>query len=134
MSGSKVTVAHISYLTIIALSLFLFNLLPLPHTDGAHLLQAFLQRRRTVASTPMDSEHPVRATVYSHDDQYALEPERGYGSSEEEDEYVAEEGGRRAQHETVRERRLRRGIEVTTSVTLALWVGGWANLALLRSS
>lgn len=116
-----------------SLSLFLFNLLPLPGTDGIQLLSALL-------STSPAYHRPARQLTAQPASRHpTINPYRYDSGSDDDDEYgvggVYELGstahGRR---EEVWQRRLRRGVEGATAAVVAGWALGWAMLALLRSS
>jgi S2P endopeptidase len=130
------------YLSTIALSLFFFNLLPLPHADGSHMLKALmgmmLSRNRADANI---DQKPFQATLSS--------PARGsqprintptlgqleeFELSDDEDGYGAEEGGRKGVREERWKTRLRKAIEAGMVALVLGWTGGWVMLALLRSS
>lgn len=142
------------YMSTVALSLFLFNLLPLPNTDGSQLLRSFLSSYapRTVptislraslsspATTPSrtgtpaikihfdphEHEHERDAEAYELDTDDEMEDDDGDGHHTH--EYS---GGRR---EGLWKRRLRRGVEGVVLVLGVGWVAGWGMLLLLRSS
>jgi len=112
------------------LSLYLFNLLPLPHTDGIQLFSALsAARRRTSGHRPLSSSrgsqhptiNPYRYDGYDSDDSDSggVEPSWAAGH------------GRR---EEIWQRRLRRGLEGVTAALVVGWALGWGMLALLRSS
>ncbi|BEI85852.1 hypothetical protein CcaverHIS002_0601390 [Cutaneotrichosporon cavernicola] len=114
-----------AYLKMASLSLYLFNLLPLPSTDGIQLLTALLaptrdRPARQLTATP--SRHPT------------INPYRYDSGSDDDDDYGPgyEYTGHR--REEVWQRRVRRAVEGATAAVVAGWVLGWAMLALLRSS
>lgn len=134
------------YLTTIALSLFLFNLLPLPHTDGSQLLQALLAispRSSTFSlrgsrSRPLTTSRRISRTIRpkisirhasAQEYEYDSDDEHGYGVDYDRD-IEADRGPR----EEAWKRRLRRGVEGGVMVLAGSWVAGWGMLALLRSS
>ncbi|GMK56009.1 hypothetical protein CspeluHIS016_0210650 [Cutaneotrichosporon spelunceum] len=115
----------IAYLKMASLSLYLFNLLPLPGTDGIQLLTALLaptRDRPTRQLTATPSRHPT------------INPYRYDSGSDDDDDYGPgyEYAGHR--REEVWQRRVRRTVEGLTAAVVAGWVAGWTMLALLRSS
>jgi len=130
------------YMSTIALSLFLFNLLPLPYTDGSQLLKAALTYQtpkppptvslRATLSTPTRPTSPSINIRISQ----SQERQHAYAEAESDDDEYADEGGREGggRREEVWKRRLRRGVEGGVMVLGFWWVAGWAMLALLRSS
>ncbi len=114
-----------------SLSLFIFNLLPLPHTDGSQLLQAILSRptklsanhRRATLTAPLSS-------LGRCDDK---EDENGYDSPDEKSQTGAWKDEGYASEESWK-RRLRKGVEMGLMGVCAMWGVGWLMLALLRSS
>ncbi|KAL1412161.1 hypothetical protein Q8F55_003168 [Vanrija albida] len=137
-AGTRWADLFLAYLKMVTLSLFVFNLLPLPSTDGIHLLNAVLQSRGHQLSRPArqlvtnsSSRHPT-INLYRYDegsdsDDSAGGPGTGGGG----EPAWATGRGRR---EEVWARRLRRVVEGSMSALLAAWALGWAMLALLRSS
>ncbi|WWD21154.1 hypothetical protein CI109_105637 [Kwoniella shandongensis] len=141
--GVRVVALFLHYLSTIALSLYLFNLLPLPYTDGSQLLLSLLSWRSTnplqslavipMQATLMGSSSPSEGGRYR---EFELD-------SEDEEELVGGGGGGRpigmrggggSGVGDVWKRRLRRVIVWgMTSVVLG-WIGGWTMLLLLRSS
>ena len=137
------------YLSTIALSLFLFNLLPLPHTDGSQLLKALLASTGTPSMFSLRSSrsHPLtrsrspsrsrpdRPTIsirHTSAQEYDLASDSDDGHSFGYGHDV--EGRTRGPREEAWRKRLRRVIEGGSVVMAIGWVAGWAMLALLRSS
>lgn len=126
---------------MVTLSLFLFNLLPLPGTDGIHLFSAL------VSSTPGQARSSGRQLTTQPSSRHptinpyrwgrrVLADGRYEDSDSDSDEYGEQPNwatghGRREQ---VWQRRLRRALEGATAAVVAGWALGWAMLALLRSS
>ena len=123
------------YLSSIAISLFFFNLLPLPSTDGSHLLRALLSLRQPIlqarqwrAAISRPHAHPT-INIYR---EYELDSD-SEADSERGGDY--ESGSMRERsREEVWKRRLRRGVEGVSTALVAIWAAGWAMVALLRSS
>ena len=141
-------------MSTVSLSLFLFNLLPLPYTDGSQLLKALLslqskpKSNKTISlrSPPQIRPLTARATRSSKATTPTINirfnpiaskatSARGYDRDDDEEGYEMDDTrdvmGRR---EEVWKRRLRRGIESGVMGMAGGWVLGWAMLALLRSS
>jgi membrane-associated protease RseP (regulator of RpoE activity) len=124
----------------IALSLFFFNLLPLPHTDGSALLASLLRMSKSKKSSQtLAPPQSLQATLTSPGGgspriNLDLYKEYELNSDDDEDD---EELGRRG---TVRNRevgwrrRLRRAIEVGCVGLGIGWILGWAMVLLLASS
>jgi S2P endopeptidase len=120
------------------LSLYLFNLLPLPHTDGIQLFSALVSARRRgqansssngsgrQLSGQMRSQHPT-INPYRYDGYDSDDSDHGNGI---EPSWAAGYGRR----EEIWQRRLRRFVEGGTAAVVAGWALGWMMLALLRSS
>lgn len=136
-------------MSTVALSLFLFNLLPLPYTDGSHLLKAVmsLQTSRQATFSLRSSVSPNRPltarpsrSATTPTINIRLMPDRTANYAQDSDDeldgrYDTEGGGRGDdRREEAWKRRLRRTIEGGTMGMAAAWVIGWAMLALLRSS
>jgi S2P endopeptidase len=126
------------YLSSIALSLFFFNLLPLPGTDGSQLLKALLaliKPRHHASPTP--TQKPFQATLSSSArinlPTININTYREYELSDDEDDGDEEEG-RRGRREERWKTRLRKSIEAGCVAVLIGWIAGWGMLALLRSS
>lgn len=142
-------------MSTVSLSLFLFNLLPLPHTDGSQLLKALLSLKsapsKTVSlqSTSVPQNRPLTAkpmprssksTTPTINIRFNLNPSPARSKYDDEDDdegYEMEDSRDRdgsGKREMVWKRRLRRVIEGGVMAMAAGWVLGWAMLALLRSS
>lgn len=147
-------------MSTVSLSLFLFNLLPLPYTDGSQLMKALFSlkskstsKSKTISlrSPPVAQNRPLTAratrpsssaTTPTINIRFNPLPSSGHRyDREEDDEYEMEDGnGNRdgrdglGRREEVWKRRLRRGVESGVMIMAAGWVLGWAMLALLRSS
>lgn len=118
---------------LVTMSLFVFNLLTLPYTDGTQLFMALFSsspvgnprshrsRHSRQLSSAAPSRHPT-INLYRH----------GESDSEFEDEPVWEVDHDR--REEARQSHIRRFVEGVTSLVVAVVVMGWAMLALLRSS
>lgn len=126
---------YVQYVSSIAISLFFFNLLPLPSTDGSHLLRALLSLRQPIlqarqwrAAISRPQAHPT-INIYR---EYELDSD-SEADSERGGDY---EGGsmRERSREEVWKRRLRRSVEGVSTALVAIWAAGWAMVALLRSS
>ncbi|KLT40459.1 hypothetical protein CC85DRAFT_287432 [Cutaneotrichosporon oleaginosum] len=115
----------LAYFKMASLSLFLFNLLPLPGTDGIQLFTALLSPSR---------DRPARQLTATPSRHPTINPYRYDSGSDDDDDYAPryEYSGHR--REEVWQRRLRRAVEGATAAVVAGWVLGWAMLALLRSS
>lgn len=118
---------------LVTLSLFVFNLLTLPYTDGTQLFMALFsssavsnprshraRHSRQLSSAPA-SRHPT-INLYRH----------GESDSELDEEPVWEVDLDR--REEARQSHIRRVVEGVTALVVAVVVMGWAMLALLRSS
>lgn len=127
-SATRWSSLFMNYLKLVSLSLFLFNLLPLPHTDGIALFSALFPVAlrgpggRSSADrqlTGQPSRHPtINPYRYDSDDEDETEP-RWTGHSRREEVWA---------------RRVRRTVEGVMAAVVAGWIAGWAMLALLRSS
>jgi S2P endopeptidase len=144
------------YMSIVAFSLFIFNLLPIPYTDGSsllrHLLSLYTKPRRSdptsfiyssssTSSIRSAPNTPMKATLSSTSAALSSKPSinlsRQYElNSDDEDDYDAEQGDDRGDRKKEEgwKRRLRRGIEGGMMGVGAAWIAGWAMLSLLRSS
>ena len=144
---SSIVFTDISYFASIALSLFLFNLLPLPKTDGSHLLRSLLSLVRSRRhSVPNPVEKPLRARLSSptrgsqpriNMPAITINPSvyREYELTDDDDDEENDlEGGGRSRREERWKVRLRKSIEGGMVAVLLGWVAGWCMLALLRSS
>jgi S2P endopeptidase len=151
-------------MSTIALSLFLINLLPLPHTDGSSLLRSLLhlyRSRNHHSSSPPTNTKPLQATLSNGTPSLGLSKpapsinlSRQYElNSDDEDEYGEEGRGRgrgggagggggggggggvgEGKKEEAWKRRIRRGVEAGMVGLVLAWAAGWGMLALLRSS
>lgn len=133
-----------SYISNIALSLFFFNLLPLPSTDGSAIVQALLSLISSGSTFTLNNPRPIRASLMGRSRtptptittptitlyrEYELDSDDEGGA--EEGAFRRESTGRR---EEVWQRRLRRIIDGITTALVVGWAAGWFMLALLRSS
>ncbi|WWC97947.1 hypothetical protein V866_004836 [Kwoniella sp. B9012] len=140
-----------NYASTLSLSLFLFNLLPLPLTDGSQLLESLLEWRSTVG--PNNSMTPLKATINNNNDPSHPNGNDGGGpsfklyreyemDSDDEEQYVGIESElepidkpRRGRGKEVGWKRwVRRGIQWFSFSMVGLWGIGWAIVFLLRSS
>lgn len=127
------------YVSTVALSLFLFNLLPLPHTDGSSLLRSLLSLKRT-SKLNLPSIPTLQATLSSSQNgksSPSINLSRQYElNSDDEDEYDEERGhgGREGKREEAWKRRVRRGVEGGVMGVGMIWAAGWAMLSLLKST
>lgn len=142
-------------MSTVSLSLFLFNLLPLPYTDGSQLMKALFSlkpnstKSRTVSlrSPPLSQNRPLTAratrpssssTTPTINIRFNHLPGSHHAyDRDDDDEYEMEDGNGRVgqgRREAVWKRRLRRGVESGVMIMAGGWVLGWAMLALLRSS
>ncbi|KAK8843331.1 hypothetical protein IAR55_006986 [Kwoniella newhampshirensis] len=149
--GVRTAALFFRYLSTIALSLYFFNLLPVPYTDGSQLLLSLLTWR-SGRNYAMDAIVPMQATLMggSTTKPRSRSDEREFElDSEDEEELVgigAGGGGPRGAgerhgggsghggREDVWKRRLRRLIQWGMMVVVFGWIGGWMMLILLRSS
>jgi S2P endopeptidase len=144
------------YMSTVALSLFLFNLLPLPYTDGSQLLKSLFSLNpksvKTVSlrSPPVSQNRPLtarpmrasKATTPTISIRFSpISPRSSSGTAYHHDEDDMDEEGYgmdtrdgSGKREKEWKRRLRRGIEGGVMAMAGGWVLGWAMLALLRSS
>ena len=111
-----------------AFSLFVYNLLPLPYTDGSQLLRALLAYSSS-KTDPSPTRRPMQATLSNHP---RINIFREYELNSDDDEDYAEDG--RERREEAWKRRVRRGAEVGVLAVCVVWAAGWGMLALLRSS
>lgn len=126
-------------MSTVALSLFIFNLLPLPQTDGSSVLRSLFSLKKTnrnhlitipTLQATLSSPLSQKAPSINLSRQYEL-------NSDDEDDYDEERGrGVRTgeRREEAWKRRTRRGVEGTVLGLGAIWAGGWGMLSLLRSS
>ncbi|RXK37883.1 hypothetical protein M231_04882 [Tremella mesenterica] len=128
---------YIGYLKTISISLFLFNLLPLPSTDGAHLFRALLSLHHS--SKPWSPGQPrhLQASLGQGQPRINIYREYELADSDSEDYESAlghrdPSGGMR--REEVWKRRLRRGVEGMSLGLVVVWTAGWGMVGLLRSS
>ncbi|WVW79316.1 hypothetical protein I302_101284 [Kwoniella bestiolae CBS 10118] len=131
-----------SYASTISFSLFLFNLLPLPLTDGSQLLHSLLEWRSTL--TPLRPAVPLKATInngIADGPNIHLYKEYEMDSDAEDEEHFigmesgsAGMGGRRRSKEAVWKRWARRGVQWFSLVMVGFWAVGWGLVFLLRSS
>ena len=117
-----------SYLSMVSFSLFIFNLLPLPLTDGSQLLRALLEYYPS-GRQPTLNQRNMQATLSNRE--YSMAIRQYELNSDDEDD--SDEGNGEHREETWK-RRVRRSIEFAVIGILGVWVAGWAMLALLRSS
>lgn len=118
---------------MIALSLYLFNMLPLPGTDGSHFLDAILTLRR-IDPTSLPTQKPLQAILTSPG-KSVTQPLTSYDDHDlSDDEEAFERGGKRNKLEDKWKGRIRKGVEIGMASVVIGWVAGWAILALLRSS
>lgn len=136
----------VRYMTTVALSLYLFNLLPLPYTDGSQLLKALLSlqvHQTTVSLRSSSHSRPLTgsnrsATIPTINIRLASDRSPAYAYNDDIDDIYdsqgEEWGGEEDRREEAWKRRLRRGVEGGVLVLGAGWLAGWAMLMLLRSS
>ncbi|WVQ81232.1 hypothetical protein IAT38_003354 [Cryptococcus sp. DSM 104549] len=155
--GVRTSVLILHYLSTIAFSLFIFNLLPLPSTDGSQLFAALLTWRSTqrpISSRPMKAtlsqalsaptipSGPGVSGVSPGGTTPSINPYREYELDSEDEEggvgLVGARGGGEEgtgkKKEDVWRRRVRVGVEWGVAGVCGAWVVGWAMLGLLRSS
>ncbi|WWC73119.1 uncharacterized protein I206_107085 [Kwoniella pini CBS 10737] len=140
-SGIRWSELFVKYLSTIALSLFFFNLLPLPLTDGSQLLISLLQWESIYKPSV---KIPLRATLNnveegsstSNGPNISLYKEYDFDSDEEEEEYIGSSSQMREFiiTEVGWKRWFRRGVQWFTMSMVGFWTAGWAMLFLLRSS
>lgn len=146
-------------MSTIALSLFLFNLLPLPHTDGSQLLKSALSLyaprlpptislRAALSNpgTPGRSGTPaIKIHFEPHErdaEAYELDTDDELEENDQHHEYGGGGagggggggGGGSGRREGMWKRRVRRGVEGVVLGLGAGWAAGWGMLVLLRSS
>ncbi|KAK4687294.1 hypothetical protein P7C73_g2820, partial [Tremellales sp. Uapishka_1] len=124
------------YMRMISLSLFLINLLPLPHTDGSHLVSALLSFSTTPATI---HTRPLNAVLNTSVGMVQQHRSREYDTDSEDEMEFMEEGGNAGRRgiggrESAWKRRLRRALEIGLLAVVGGWWMGWGMLALLRSS
>jgi S2P endopeptidase len=103
---------------MVSLSLFLFNLLLLPHTDGIHLFAALLSAK----------ESPNMSIPFQLLEQMTDDDESQDGPTP---------GSRlwdQPRPEDPWQRRVRRIAQTVTASAVAAWAVGWVTVALLKSS
>ncbi|KAK6904319.1 hypothetical protein I203_105129 [Kwoniella mangroviensis CBS 8507] len=138
-----------NYASTFSLSLFLFNLLPLPLTDGSQLLESLLEWKSVVG--PITSTNPLKATI--HNNLSGTTNNDGAGpsiklyreyemDSDDEEQYIGigselepiDRPTRGRGKEVGWKRWIRRGIQWFSLFMVGLWGMGWAIVLLLRSS
>ncbi|ODN74444.1 hypothetical protein L202_06837 [Cryptococcus amylolentus CBS 6039] len=130
------------YIKTIAFSLFIFNLLPLPYTDGSQLLSSLLQwhpaprplTTRTLQAT-LSSSKPLT----EKSNKIGAEAEEFELGSDEEDQVglsdvASMRAGMGARKSPLWRRRLKMAVQGYMVVVCVVWVLGWGMLLLLRSS
>ncbi|WRT69037.1 uncharacterized protein IL334_006020 [Kwoniella shivajii] len=138
------------YISTISLSLFLFNLLPLPLTDGSQLLVSLLEWRSIVRPSTSNSSHSLQATLTQPSESEIRETEGARSDVEvyrqyeiDSDDEIDEEEmiGRdndyseaSTRKDVVWKRWVRRAIQSLSMVLVGIWAIGWFMLFLLRSS
>ncbi|WVQ75524.1 hypothetical protein IAR50_005151 [Cryptococcus sp. DSM 104548] len=142
--GVRASTLMFRYVKMIAFSLFIFNLLPLPYTDGSQLLSSLLQWQST--PRPLTSStRTLQATISSSKPstekgkEVKVEAEEYELGSDEEDQVGLSEptsgrAGMGARKTPLWKRRLRLGVQGYMVTACVVWVLGWGMLLLLRSS
>ncbi|WWC91228.1 uncharacterized protein L201_006170 [Kwoniella dendrophila CBS 6074] len=154
-NGIRWFVLFFNYTSTISLSLFLFNLLPLPLTDGSQLLNSLLQWQSTVRPKSIESV-ALKGRINNKNDmngssaniklyrEYEIDSDEE-DDQDEEERYIGTnpssrlnerfmEEGRSSRKKKSWKRWLRRSIQWYTMLIVGLWSLGWGMLFLLRSS
>ncbi|WVR09081.1 hypothetical protein IAU60_006142 [Kwoniella sp. DSM 27419] len=150
-AGVRWSALFLRYMSAISLSLFLFNLLPLPYTDGTQLLTAFLQWRSVNRPAMSDSSSgdptappatapmTMQATL-SKPSGPSIRFYRDYelDSDDEEAGIGLGASGRSSyslsREETTSDRAVRTIVQGCSLAVAVGYAAGWAMLLLLRSS
>lgn len=128
------------YTQIIASSLFLFNLLPLPSTDGSQLLEALTEWTPTGKPVKPLSAKSMQATLNTPESRELTEAE-GYELASDEEAAIglkADQSGNTGTRQKPKVAKWKKFLKITVQVYMVavcvMWVIGWGMILLLQSS
>lgn len=128
------------YTQVIALSLFLFNLLPLPLTDGSQLLEALTEWSPTERPMRPLTAKSMQATLNTPQSR-ELEEAEAYELTSDDEGAIGLKGdpsGDTRTREKPKVARWKRFLRITVQVYMVavcvMWVIGWGMILLLQSS
>ncbi|OWZ53232.1 hypothetical protein C349_04106 [Cryptococcus neoformans var. grubii Br795] len=139
-AGTRTLGLILRYTQIIALSLFLFNLLPLPSTDGSQLLEALTEWTPTGNPVKSLTAKSMQATLNTPGSRELTEAE-GYELASDEEADIGLKGdqpGNSGIREKPKVAKWKRFLRITAQVYMVavcvMWVIGWGMILLLQSS